>query len=619
MKRWSSAVMNPFAAVTFLLTLKYYGLQYFLFRNVNPWDCLVVALPSLLLFTVPVELAFKDERNKRTAYLLLNAVLSAAMVSVIVYFRQFGIVVTYHAFMQAHQVLDVSDSILDLLQPLYVLYFMDIIVFFLLRCFRRTPFANAPRPNRKILAPLFGASATVLAAYSILYGNLLNELKQAERMGLVAYEVHTVLTGVTEARAAANAEPITADAVRSVKNITIPTEPFGFGAAEGRNVVVVQLESFQNFLVGLSVDGREITPVLNDLVRESYYFSNVYQSIGQGNTSDAEFIVNTGFYPPAQQAASQAYGSKLLPSLPRILKERGYATVTLHTNDVAFWNRVQLYPALGFDRHYDKAYFGEEDIIAFGASDEVLYDKTIPVLRELRDSGKPFYAHVVAQSSHHPFIPPEGKEMLPLPEEWEGTDIGNYLKMTNYSDHALGLFIERLKEEGLWENTMLVVYGDHFGVSSHSLAAVDRELLEKTLGHEYDARTVHNIPFLIAIPGVTDEGAVFDRLGGQVDFMATMSNLLGVKLNAHIQFGQDLLNSSHNILGSRFYLPTGSFFNDKIMYISGETFGEGTVIPLSAGDPALEADPLLYKDDFVRIMRLLQMNDAFVESLPDRH
>ncbi|MCI3922360.1 LTA synthase family protein [Paenibacillus sp. TRM 82003] len=542
------------------------------------------------------------------------------MVSVIVYFKQFGIVVTYHAFMQAHQVLDVSDSILDLLQPLYLLYFLDIIVILVLLLVRKAPRFSEMRIDRRPLSTAWALSLSALVFYGFQYGGLLNELKQAERMGLVSYEVHTVLSGVRSANAASQAEPITADAVRSVKNIALSEEkPFAFGAAERRNVIVVQLESFQNFLVGLELGGKEVTPVLNDLIEESYYFNNVYQSIGQGNTSDAEFIVNTGFYPPAQQAASQAYGGKQLPSLPRLLGKQGYETITLHTNDVKFWNRLQLYPAIGFDRYYDMEYFGQEDIIAFGPSDEVLYDKTMPVLRELHSKDAPFYAHVIAQSSHHPFLPPEDKEMITLPEQWEGTDIGNYVKMTNYSDRALGDFIEGLKAEGIWDDSMLVVYGDHFGVSAHSLAAGDRELLEAAIGHEYDARTVHNIPFIVTVPGVIDEGSTFEHLGGQIDFMATMANLLGVSLSDHVQFGQDLLNHKDNILGSRFYLPTGSFYNDEIMYISGETFGEGTVIPLSVHDPALEADPLLYKDDFVRIMRLLQMNDAYLEHMPNRY
>lgn len=617
MRRWASFFYTPFVLISLFLTIKYYGVQLLVFQNANVLDSLIVAIPSLLLFLIPIELGF--QKRKLAAYMLVNALLSAGMLSVVVYYRQFGIVVTYTALMQAHQVTEVRDSVMDLLQPLYLLFFLDIALWLLLKGLKLAPALMEARflPKSALVGGL-AASLFALTSYAYAYDDILNELKQAERMGLVGYQAHTLLTGVREESKAASAVPLTQDQVRSVKGLPEPVQPQFFGAAEGRNLIVVQLESFQNFLIGMELGGREVTPVLNELLSQSFYFPNVYQQIGQGNTSDAEFIMNTSFYPPPKKAASQVYGSKRLPSLPRLLSTKGYETMTLHTNDVTFWNRSELYPALGFDRYYDKAYFGEEDVIAFGASDEVLYEKSMDLFTDLDRKGKPFYAHVIAMSSHHPFVPPDTKPMLPLPEPWENTDIGNYIKMTNYADYALGLFIESLKREGLWERSVLVVYGDHFGMSPQSLKSDERKLLEEELGRGYDLRTVHNIPFLITAPGVTDKGGRFTQLGGQVDMMPTVANLLGVSLKDHIHFGQDLLNSRSNVLGSRFYLPTGSFLNEEIMYISGETFGEGTVIPLAAEDPALEADPLLYRDDFVSIMRLLEMNDAYLSSLPER-
>lgn len=79
---------------------------------------------------------------------------------------------------------------------------------------------------------------------------------------------------------------------------------------------MIQLESFQNFLLGLKIDGQEITPNLNRLMEESLYFTNFYQMVGQGNTSDAEFVVNSSFYIPPQGAATMSYIDKQLPSLP---------------------------------------------------------------------------------------------------------------------------------------------------------------------------------------------------------------------------------------------------------------------------------------------------------------
>lgn len=287
MKKVLHFFQTPLFIFSILLNVKYFGLQIILFQNWNVWDSLKVSLPSILVFTILLELVLRarTDRRKLTAYMLLNCILSALMVSVIVYFRQFGIIVTYHALMQAHQVLDVSDSILDLLKPLYLLYFLDIAIILLLRLIRRRSpsWLSMKAWNRKALSTAWFGSAAVLILLGAIHSNILNELKQAERMGLISYEVHTLLTGIRSASAAGSVEPITPDAVRAVKNIQLVKDADGFGAAEGRNLIVIQLESFQNFLVGLELDGIEITPALNELLSESYYFSNIYQSIGQGD------------------------------------------------------------------------------------------------------------------------------------------------------------------------------------------------------------------------------------------------------------------------------------------------------------------------------------------------
>ncbi|MFD1903508.1 LTA synthase family protein [Paenibacillus rhizoplanae] len=143
-----------------------------------------------------------------------------------------------------------------------------------------------------------------------------------------------------------------------------------------KNLIIIQLESFQSFLLSLKVDGQEVTPNLNRLMEQSLYFTNFYQMVGQGNTSDAEFVVNSSFYIPPQGAATMSYIDKQLPSLPRLLGDNGYQTATFHTNVVEFWNRGELYKALGWENYYDHKFFGDEDAFFFGASDEVLYRKS---------------------------------------------------------------------------------------------------------------------------------------------------------------------------------------------------------------------------------------------------
>lgn len=333
--------------------------------------------------------------------------------------------------------------------------------------------------------------------------------------------------------------------------------------AKGKNVIVIQMEAFQNFPLHQSLDGQELTPVLNRLAGEGFYFPHVYQQIGPGNTSDAEFMSNTSIYPIGTLAMSTGFGDRELPSLPRLLRDKGYEAYTFHVNKVGFWNRNQLYPALGFNGYYDKGHYTNDHFNAFGASDVQLYITAVDELAKLQQKGTPFYAQLVTASSHHPFKIPDAAKRITLPEDLQDTMLGDYLTAINYTDYAIGTLIEGLKQNGLWENTVLMLYGDHFGLQPKD---VPPEQVETALGMKYDSRVSRfNIPLIIHVPGM-EQGRVVDRTGGQMDFVPTLANLLGIPLKeeSYTAFGQDLLNVDHNVVGMRYYLPTGSFLMMKL-------------------------------------------------------
>ncbi|MFP3338857.1 LTA synthase family protein, partial [Micrococcus sp. SIMBA_131] len=125
-----------------------------------------------------------------------------------------------------------------------------------------------------------------------------------------------------------------------------------FGMGENKNLVIVQGESLNDFVIGLKVNGEEITPNLNELIQKSHYFTNIYTQIGKGNTSDAEFIVNNSLFPAEKESGYSAYENAAFQSLPILLNEEAYRTSVAHGNDPDFWNRKAAYPAQGFDEFY---------------------------------------------------------------------------------------------------------------------------------------------------------------------------------------------------------------------------------------------------------------------------
>ncbi|MCC3374689.1 LTA synthase family protein [Cohnella sp. REN36] len=611
--RWLS---KPFVFFTIVMIFKMYLAGYVIFEGWRAWLPLATGLPSVWVVFSLIELL--APRRKLGMYLTMNAVMTSVYFAVIMYYKYFGVIVTYHALKQVNQVTEVKGSVFSLLHPYFLLIYTDFVVLLVLliasRKFRAWGRALKVRSSRS----LFTALGTLSLAACILtiwpYRDSMNEILQAERMGILNYEAYAAFASSKDNPV--DPKTVTQDAIDRLKGVREPeATPVGWGVAAGKNVIILQMEAFQNFLIGMKLDGQEITPNINKLAAESLYFDHFYQQVGQGNTADAEFVVNTSYYVPMNGAASQEYGNKELPSMPKVFAANGYQTATFHTNDVVFWNRNEMYKSLGWDTYYDKKFFGDEDTVMFAASDEVLYDKTADKLAEMQNAGSPFYVQVISMSGHHPFNLPERKYKMDLPERYEDTLVGNYIRAQNYADFALGQFIEKLKANGVWDNSVIVLYGDHQGLPIYSLTSREKDLMQEIFGREYGLPDMLNIPLLVHVPGNAMEPKVMDGVGAQSDVFPTVANLAGISLADHLHFGQDLLNQTDNLLPQRYYLPTGSFQNDTQMFVPGKDFTDGTsrALPGFAEDPKSAT-----RQQFDNALELLSMSDSYVRSLPDR-
>jgi len=607
--------LKPFVFFTVIMILKSYLAWITIFDQMPVWGPLIKELPFILILFCLIEV-FSSKR-KIGIYLSVNLIVTAIFFAAIMYHKYYGVIVTYHALQQVNQVTAVKNSVFSLLAPYYLLIFLDIVVigFWLMRRKRAEKFKrlfNFDRVSKSFVGVVLGISLA-LCIFNIWPNRAsMNEIKQAEQMGILSYETYTILSNKEEDLV--DKDEISQAKIDKLKGINKQDDPQFFGAAKGKNLIIIQLESFQNFLVNLKIDGQEITPVMNSLVKDNLYFKSFYQMVGQGNTSDAEFVVNTSFYIPYNEAATQNYPNKELPSLPKLLKSNGYDTATFHTNVVDFWNRGELYKAIGWDRYYDQKFFGQEDTVFFGPTDEVLYKKTAEELSKMQATGVPFYSQVISMTAHHPFTIPHELDRITLPERYENNMVGDYLRSQNYADYALGLFIDDLKQRGIWDNSMVVIYGDHLGLPKFSLDKHGLELMSEIYGREYSYRDMLNIPLIISIPGQS-EPRVLDNVGGQVDILPTVANLLGVSMGNQIHFGEDMLNHSYNLLPQRYYLPSGSFINDKAVFMPGTWYEDGTQFPL-AKDSVSQA--LTTEDEYNRALDLLRLSDSYVQQLPDR-
>ncbi|MGM0851329.1 MAG: LTA synthase family protein [Bacillota bacterium] len=331
-----------------------------------------------------------------------------------------------------------------------------------------------------------------------------------------------------------------------------------FGVANGKNIVLISMESTQNFVINQKVNGEEITPFLNSLIKDSFYFNKIYDQTAQGKTSDSEFMIDTGLYPLASGSAFVRKPDNRYKSMPYILKKKeDYYAAVFHGNDRTFWNREIMYESLGYDRYFSKRDFNvtEENSVNYGLKDIPFFQQSISYLEKLP---QPFYTRFITLTNHFPFLLEEEDKLIP--EASTNEDVVNrYVTTVRYEDEAIKSLFERLKKNGMYKNTIFVLYGDHYGISEKYENGVF-----ELLGQE-DTPVNHvklqQVPLIIHVPG--ENGKTIETIGGEIDIRPTILHLLGIKTKNNLSFGHNLFTrkEDHPVI-----FRDGDFVTEKYVF-----------------------------------------------------
>lgn len=488
-------------------------------------------------------------RHRLAALLLIDGLATFLVLADVLYLRYFGEVLPASALLHGAQSLEVKQSVWVLLKLEDLKLLMEWPLLMALLPWRAKiwqvgkalpAWARHATVGLAALLPI-AQLAHIVADFDRRHPNALsgawNPTYVAASIGAFPYHgidaYHALI-----ARAPADGAPEAVEAIAgwlAAKNSPQAANA-NWGLAAGANVIAVQVEALQGFTVGLTIGGRPVTPHLNRLAGESLYFTNVFGQTKDGNTSDSEFLANTSLYPAPRGAAFVRFSGNQFEALPGALEERGYTSVAMHANSPGFWNRSSMYGALGFSRFFSVKDYALTESVGLGLSDRAFFDQSLEKLGRLK---APFYAWMVTMSSHHPYDEAAALSDLPV-GELEGTRLGHYLKSIHYADAQLGRFIEGLERQGLWQNSVVVVLGDHPGVQHD-----DREALFALTGQRPDSplawRKLQQIPLMIHLPQGRRHGRI-ETAGGHIDLLPTLSNLLGLPF-PHV-FGQDLLRAN---------------------------------------------------------------------------
>lgn len=311
------------------------------------------------------------------------------------------------------------------------------------------------------------------------------------------------------------------------------------GYLEGKNLIAIQVESLENFVINQKVNGQEITPTLNKLLSNSLYFDNIYEQNNSGTSSDADLMVNTSIFPVRNNSTFPTYPWTKYNSLQMLLNDEGYTTISTHAELPGSWNWAEPHKAFETDKLWEIKDFNLDEVIGPGLSDES-YLKQIAT--KLKDEKEPYYTFIATLTSHGPFEIPDDKKLLDLPKELDENMLGAYFQSIRYTDEAIKLFLEELDKNGQLDNTVIMIYGDHCGVHKF----YEDMITDAPLEGDWWKDNNKQIPFIIYNKDI--EPATISKAGGQVDFLPTIAYLLGIDKEKFVEtsMGRILVNTNRN-------------------------------------------------------------------------
>ena len=505
-------------------------------------------LPSGLLL-LGIGLFFKG-RKSYWIVIAIDFVLSLWLFANILYYREFSNFLSLSIIKTSGSTADnLGKSIVGITRVTDFLAFIDIVLVILLMVAKVVKYDLRPLKLRFNL--LLEGIAVLLIGVNLL-------MAQKDRSGLLtrtfdnSYIVkylgineYAVYDAFKTAQTSEQMAKANVSDLQSVKkylkvNYVKPNSTYT-GVAKGKNVLVIHLESFQQFLIGYKWHGKEVTPNLNKLYhsKNTLSFANFYNQVGQGKTSDAEMMLENSLFGLQSGSAMSSYGtSNTFESAPAILKQQGgYTTAVMHGGAGSFWNRNNAYKQFGYEYFMPLSYYQNKPkyYIGYGLKDKIFFSQSIKYIERLP---QPFYLKLITVTNHYPYDLDKKNQSIDKTDTGDET-VDGYVQTAHYLDQAVGQLMRWMKKTGLDKNTLLVFYGDHYGISGNHHKA-SAELLNQDEFTNFDNLKFQRVPLMFHMKGL--KGGIKKTYGGEIDVLPTLLNLLGIRNKGTIQFGHDLLS-----------------------------------------------------------------------------
>lgn len=555
--------------------------------------------------------AFLPNRARTVTTIVMDIVLSILLLADNLYYRYSGAVLSVAQITNIQYGEEILNTLPMLVQAKQILYLIDIIVIIILLCAKILKIQKKKKlaMKFKIAKVVVGVAVTIIffhmdGIYTVrAKENPFNKDTQIKTSTIYGYHISDIENTINIKKQAKYTTK--EDMLEDYEDLKEEyEEKYGDtnydlqGIAKGKNVIILQLESIQNFVINKQINGKEITPNLNKFINENIEISNMFMQ-SYSSTADSEFSATTSLYPMENGMSYSRYYTNKYDDIFTMFKNEGYTTSYMHGNFGFFWNRENVYKAYGVENIELKDSFLDmsENVMGY-LSDELLY---IQAVEKLKNYDMPFVSYIVSASSHTPFnlwgLQDMSKVNIDV-GKYKDTFFGNYLEAVNYADYAFGIFIEELKKADLYDDTVILLFGDHNGMDMYNEEMLD--FLQETDPELTDTDTKLNyirVACGMKIPGI--ENLEIEKPVSKLDIKPTFAYLIdgdaGLSLGTNMFARKDFIClNNERIVTSRYY------FDEKWFRIN-----DGTEVNL---DEISQDERELLEDYYEKMKRELDIS-----------
>lgn len=552
------------------------------------WKPIVTSISMIILISVVS--FYLSYKRRNLFYILMSTIFGVINALNFLYYKFYNSFISLSIFKQVKQLNDLGDGISKSILDIRVILFAipTIILIVVVKKLKKVNYFKERATYRKkgeiFRALAIGGVLLIIVATTLTSTDLSRLVKQwnrpylVEQWGIYSYTaadfIKNAFTPKITTLPEEDIDYALNDLVDENKNAQVDNEYKDI--FKGKDIYVIHYESAESFAMDYETPDGPVTPFLNKLASEGLFFSNFYPQHSVGTSSDSEFTFNTSLFPINDGTVFITHADREYVTLPKMLKEKGYNAISMHGNNGDFWNRNIMHRSLGYDRFFSKSDYEIDEEIGLGLSDMSFFKQSIEKIKEMKQQDdSPLMATLITLTNHFPFNDLEKFEEFDV-GHLEGTDIGNYLKSYHYADTALETFIRGMDEEGLLDNAVIVIYGDHHA----KITKADYEKLYN-YNEELDTYYTKEDPEYVKIDAVFNKelkrtpfiiwskdyefAKEIDTPMGMVDALPTISNMFGV-FNPY-QLGIDIMSVENNTV----VFPNEDWINDEVYYTASNS------------------------------------------------